>query len=100
MYNKAATEPGDARTVDILIRENPGGIKVNEQFGISNGERFAPIERVTILRFKVLVDIFLRHGVGVTRTYREDGAGALDLTVDRVGRKVSDDELPIRPQIS
>ena len=76
---KAAVEAGDARAVDILVRENPANIKINEQSCVVDGERYTPIERATRLRHEELVEIFLNHGAEVNRTYTRDGVGALDL---------------------
>ena len=78
---KAAVEAGDARIVDILIRENPADIKINKQFCVVDGKRYTPIERATILRHEELVDVLLSHGAEVNRTYAGDGIGALDFTV-------------------
>ena len=76
---KAAVEAGDARAVDVLVRENPANIKINEQSCVVQGKRYTPIERATMLRHEKLVEIFLNHGAEVNRTYTEDAVGALDL---------------------
>ena len=78
---RAAVEAGDARVVDILIRENPADIKINEQSCVVDDKRYTPIERATILRHEELVEIFLSHGAEVNRTYTGDGVGALDFAV-------------------
>ena len=78
---KAAVETGDARVLDILIRENPADIKINEQSCVVDNQRYTPIERATLLRHEDMVDIFLSHGAEVNRTYTGDGVGALDFAV-------------------
>ena len=80
---KAAVEAGDARIVDILIRENPADIKINDQSCVVYDEIYTPIERATILRHEELVDVFLSHGAEVNRTYARDWIGALDCAVVR-----------------
>ena len=83
---KAAVEAGDARVVDVLIRENPADIKINEQSCVVDDKRYTPIERATLLRHEDLVDIFLSHGAEVNRTYDDDGVGALDFAVPGFSR--------------
>ena len=78
---KAAVEAGDARIADILIRENPADIKINEQSCVVYSEKYTPIERATLLRHEELVEVFLRHGAEVNRTYAYLGIGALDFAV-------------------
>ncbi len=78
---KAAIEAGDARIVDLLIRENPADIRINEQFCIVDGQKYTPIERATMLRHEELVQVFLNHDADVNKTYAHDGAGALDFAV-------------------
>ena len=65
---KAAIEFGDARIVDILIRENPKDIKVNEQLCSVDGWRYTPIERASMLRYADVVEVLLKHGADVTAT--------------------------------
>ena len=76
---KAALEAGDARVVDILLREKHADININKQACIVNGGKFTPLERATVLRHEELVEVFLSHGANVNRTYADDGIGALDL---------------------
>ena len=78
---KAAIEAGDARIVDLLIRENPTDIRINEQLCIVDGRKYTPIERATMLRCEELVNVFLNHGADVSKTYSRYGAGALDFAV-------------------
>ena len=68
---KAAVEVGDAGVVDILVRENPADIKINERSCIVDGTKYTPIEKAIQLQHEELVEIFLSHGVEVN--------GALDL---------------------
>ena len=81
---KAAIEAGDARAVDILIREHPTEVKINDQFCRIDGERYTPIERATILRHEALVETLLSHGARVNRTYRTtNSVGALEFAISR-----------------
>ena len=97
---KAAVEAGDARVVDVLIRENPADIKINEQSFIINGQKYTPIERATILRHEELVEMFLSHGAEVNRTYTDDGIGALDFAVGGYFCSLRDvDNTPSQPRI-
>ena len=68
---KAAVEAGDARVVDILVRENPADIKINERSFVVDNSKYTPIERAITLQHEELVEIFLSHGAEVN--------GALDL---------------------
>ena len=97
---KAAVEAGDARVVDVLIRENPADIKINEQSVVIHGQKYTPIERATLLRHEELVEIFLTHGAEVNRTYTNDGIGALDFAVVGYFRSRRDvDDTPSQPRI-
>ena len=97
---KAAVEAGDARVVDILIRENSADIKINEQSFVIDGQKYTPIERATMLRHEELVEIFLSHGAEVNRTYTDDGIGALDFAVVGYFRSRWDvDDTPSQPRI-
>ena len=78
---KAAIEAGDARIVDILVRENPGHIRIKEQFCIVDHQKYTPIERATMLGYEELVQVLLNHGVDINKTYTDYGAGALDFAV-------------------
>ncbi len=78
---KAAIESGDARIVDLLIRDNPADIRINEQFCIVDGRKYTPIERATMLRYEELVQVFLNHGADVSKIYTRYGAGVLDFAV-------------------
>ena len=69
---KAALEAGDARIVDILIRDNPAYIKINERC-IVDDMRYTPIERAIKLGHEELVEIFLSHGAEVN--------GSLDFAI-------------------
>ena len=94
---KAAVEAGDASIVDILIRENPADIKINEQSYDVYGMRYSPIERATMLRHEGLVDVFLSHGAEVNRTYANDRIGALDFAV--VGFHCSPRDLEVQHRL-
>ena len=97
---KAAVEVGDARVVDILIRENPADVKINEQSCVVDDKRYTPIERTTILRHEELVEIFLSHGAEVNRTYACDGTGALDSAVIGSSRSSWEVEaIPSQPRV-
>ena len=96
---KAAVEVGDARAVDILVRENPADIKINEQSCVVDGERYTPIERATKLRHEELVDIFLNHGAEVNRTY-DYRVGALDFAATGSFRRYGEVEsVPSQPRV-
>ena len=76
---RAAIEAGDATIVDLLIREKPMDIKVNEMFLSVEGSKYTPIERASELGCEDLVKILLIHGADINRThsdsrYRGDGA--------------------------
>ena len=97
---KAAVEAGDARVVDVLIRENPADIKINEQSVVIHGQKYTPIERATLLRHEELVEIFLTHGAEVNRTYTDHGIGALDFAVVGYFHSRRDvDDTPSQPRI-
>ena len=68
---KVAVEVGDAGVVDILVRENPADIKINERFCVVDGMKYTPIEKAIMLQHEELLEIFLSHGAEVN--------GALDL---------------------
>lgn len=65
---KAAIEIGDARIVDLLVRENTADIRVNEQFLVAGGVRYTLIERATALRHEAVVRNLIRHGADVNKT--------------------------------
>ena len=65
---KATIEAGDAMIVDVLIRENPIDVQVNEQFLVTGGLRYTPIERTTALRHEHVVRILVQHGADVNKT--------------------------------
>ena len=80
---RAAIEAGNARLVDMLIRQHPMDIKINEQFCLIEGNKYTPIEMAALLRHKDVVNSLLVHGADVNRTYSDDDdcRGALDHTV-------------------
>ena len=79
---EAAIEAGDAKIVDVLIRENCKDIDVNKFFLSFEGFRYTPIERASQLRYKDVVKNLLDHGADVNRTYRyENCCSALDYAV-------------------
>ena len=84
---KAAIEAGDAMIVDLLIRENPIDIQVNEQFVVAEGLRYTPLERATALRHEHVVRVLVHHGADVNKTdpkkegLRGNLFGALDHAV-------------------
>lgn len=99
---KAAIELGDARIVDLLVRENPADIRVNKQFLLVGGIRYTPIERATALRHESVVKSLLSHGADVNRTQNHVNNGdflhgALDYTVHSIlkGRVVCDLDFPL-----
>ena len=104
---KAAVEAGNARVVDILLRENPADIKINEESCVVGHQRYTLLERATILRHEGLVEILLSHGAEVNRTYADDGVdadgvGALDFAVagfPRAWNLWNVDALPSQPRI-
>lgn len=96
---KAAVEAGDARVVDILLRENPSDIKINEQFCIVDGEKYTPLERATVLRHEESVEIFLSHDAKVNRTYTYGRVGALDFAVGSPRRSGEVEAIPPHPRI-
>ena len=101
---KAAIEAGDAMIVDLLIRENPIDAQINEQFLVTGGFRYTPIECATALRHEHVVRILVHHGADVNKTDPNEKHlpwdhlyGALDHAVCRV-----DNEgvyLDIHPQL-
>ena len=65
--------------VDLLIRENPKDIQLNEQFLEVGGVRYTPIERATALRQEHVVRNLIHHGADVMRTdpHKVDEVGSL-----------------------
>ena len=80
---KAAIEIGDARIVDLLVRENTTDIQLNEQFLVAGGVRYTPIERATALGHEAVVRNLIRHGADVNKTGHRESVlhGALDHAV-------------------
>ena len=81
---KAAIEAGDARIVDVLLRENPRDIEINKLSLPVQGSRYTPIERATLLGHEDVIKVLLKRGADVNRSYSYDGYhhGALDYAVD------------------
>ena len=85
-----AIEAGNANIVDVLIREHPRDIKINEQFCSVEGKKYTPIERATCLRHEDLVICLMEHKADLNRTHPENlgdysgGGGALDHAVGYV----------------
>ena len=101
---KAAIESGDARIVDLLVRENKIDIRVNEQFLVAGGHRYTPIERATALRHEAVVRNLVHHGADVNKTdackLRRDGE-QLDGALDHAVCSIRDDKmcLDIHPRL-
>ena len=78
---KAAIEIGDARIVDLLVRENTADIRVNEQFLVAGGFRYTPIERATALRHEAVVRNLVCHGADVNNTdpRKDNHSGSINL---------------------
>ena len=77
---KAAIEAGDARVIDVLIRENPRDIGVNEQYCSVEGSKYTLLERATMLRYEDVVKVLLEHEADANKTYSNgpyDEGGAL-----------------------
>ena len=78
---EVAIEAGDANIVDVLIRENPRDIKINEQFCSAGYEKLTPIERATYLRHEDVVKCLVEHNADVNRTdpekFQKRSGGAL-----------------------
>ena len=103
---KAAIEAGDAMIVDLLIRENPIDIQVNEQFLVAGGLRYTPVERATALRYEHVVRILVHYGADVNKTdpqkkYQQTKhlCGALDYAVCSVLDGDGTLYLDIHPQL-
>ena len=100
---EAAIEAGDAIIVDLLIRENPKDIQLNEQFLVAGGVRYTPIERATALRHEHVVRNLIHHGADVTRTdlHKVDEAGSLLGALDHAVCSLRDGTmyLDIHPQL-
>ena len=85
-----AIEAGNANIVDVLIREQPRDIKINEQFCSVDGEKYTPIERATYLRHEDLVICLMKHKADISRTHPEHsrysfgGGGALGHAVGHI----------------
>ena len=63
---KGAIEIGDARLIDLLLREKSIGIDLN-RLRCCGG--YTPIERASLLRHKDVIKVLLRHKADVNRTY-------------------------------
>ena len=78
---EVAIEAGDAIIIDVLIRENPRDIKINEQFCSAGHEKLTPIERAAYLRHEDVVKCLVEHNADVNRTdpesLRKRSGGAL-----------------------
>ena len=87
---EVAIEAGNANIADVLIREHPRDIKINEQFCSVEGKKYTPIERATCLRHEDLVICLMEHKADLNRTHTENlvdhsgGGGALDHAVGYV----------------
>lgn len=83
---KGAIELGDATLIDSLLSEKSLGINVNQLWCRIEGDRFTPIERASLLRYKEAIEVLLRHKADVKRTYPGDNIfqGALECAVGRV----------------
>lgn len=87
---EVAIEAGNANIVDVLIREHPRDIKINEQFCSVEGKKYTPIERATYLRHEDLVICLMEHKADLNRTHPENlvdysgGGGALGHAVGYV----------------
>ena len=89
---KAAIDAGDARIVDVLIRENPKDIAVNDR-SYSNqsyseyDRKYTLLENATMHGYVDLVKVLLGLGADVNKTYRRfgHGHGILDYTVKLFG---------------
>ena len=87
---EVAIEAGNANIVDVLIREHPRDIKINEQFCSVEGKKYTPIERATCLRHEDLVICLIEHNADLNRTHPENlvdysgGGGALGHAVGYV----------------
>lgn len=80
---QVAIEVGDARIVDVLLKENPRDLDVNEQFCSFAGGKYTPIERASWLHHESLVKCLLDHRADVNKTYSSfgEGGGALNRAV-------------------
>ena len=78
---EVAIEAGDANIVDVLIRENPRDIKINEHFCSAGYEKLTPIERAAYLRHEAVVKCLVEHNADVNITdpesFQEHCHGAL-----------------------
>ena len=87
---EVAIEAGNANIVDVLIREHPRDIKINEQFCSVEGKKYTPIERAACLRHEDLVICLMEHKADLNRTHPENlvsysgGGGALGHAVGYV----------------
>ena len=81
---RRAIEAGDATIVDMLLRESPTNIDVNSQLCFAKGNKYTPMERASMLRYRDVVMSLLNHGAAVNRTctdYPQLLRGALDYVV-------------------
>ena len=89
--------------VDLLIRENPKDIQLNEQFLVAGGVRYTPIERATALRHEHVVRNLIHHGADVMRTdsQKVDEVGSLLGALDHAVCSLRDGTmyLDIHPQL-
>ena len=92
---KGAIEIGDARIVDLLLREKAAEIGVNHLFCFLDSDHciHTPIERATLLGYRYVVEILLRYQADVNRTYdssSESYKGALECAVSwKKGKGIS-----------
>ena len=81
---KASIEAGDAKSVDVLLRENHNAIDVNEPFIFVDGHHWTPIERASSFGHEDVVKSLLNYRADVNRAHpdrTEYSHGALDFSL-------------------
>ena len=87
---KVAIDAGDARIVDVLIRENPKDIAVIDQSHFRFGVKHTLLEIAIMSGHLDLVKVLLGHGADVNKTYprgrpHNHGDGILDYAIHFLG---------------
>ena len=75
---RAGIEVGNAPMVDTILSMRVLQININELTCEVNGDSYTALERASILRNKALIDVMLRHGADVHKTFDRQFSWRLD----------------------